>query len=136
AVVVRIGPEESAAHAELLPGEAHLLNGQGDRLHRQHGDTEEAVWIGTAVVGEPAIVGSAHGRREPRIVDRAAEETDARIKERSVDAVQVHVRNSRVRVEAALPPLDVLHGDVIDRALPGADPAEGAEPLGASQTLA
>src|SRR5262249_26783089 len=37
---------------------------------------------------------------------------------------------------AALPALDVFHGDVIDRALTGADPADEAEALGTSQNLA
>ena len=41
-----------------------------------------------------------------------------------------------MRVEAARTPFDVLHRDVIDRALTGADPADETEPFRAAQDLA
>src|SRR5206468_9240973 len=66
----------------------------------------------------------------------AAEEAEAGIEEGGIDAVQVHVRNSSVGVEASLPALDVLHSAVVHRALPGSDPADETEALRAPQDLA
>src|SRR5262245_43619330 len=136
AAVVGIGPQESAAHAELFPREAHLLDGQGNRLHRQHRDAEQAIRIRLAVIGEPAVVRAAHRGGEGGFGHRAGEEADARIEEGGVDPVEVHVRNPRVRVEAAAPAIDVFHGALIDRALPGPDGADHAEALGAAEDLA
>ena len=114
-----IGAEEARAHAQLLARVAHLLDGELDRLHRQHGHAEEAVGIGLAVVGEPAVVGAAHGGGQLGLLDRAGEEADARIEERGVDAVQVHVGNAGVRIEAALAAVDVLHGVLGHSCSPG-----------------
>ena len=60
AVLVRVGPQEPAAHAKLLPGVTHLVDGQVDQLHRQHGDPEHALGIRPAVIGQPAVIGTAH----------------------------------------------------------------------------
>jgi len=53
--VIRVRPQKPAAHAELFARVAHLIDRQLDRLHRQHSDPEEAVGVGFAVIGEPAI---------------------------------------------------------------------------------
>src|SRR2546426_4641738 len=136
AAVVRIGPQEPGAHAELLPREAHLCDGQRDRLHRQHRDAEETVRVGLAVIGQPAVVRPAHRRGEARLGHRAREEADARVEKRGVDAVEIHVRNPRVRVETAPAALDILHGALVDHALPGPDGADDAEALRAAEDLA
>ena len=106
-----------------------------DRLHREHGHAEEPIGIRTAVVGQPAVVGAAHRRGQSGLLHRAGEEADARIQERGVDAVQVHVGDTRVRVEAARPALDVLHGGLVGPPLPGADGADVAEALLATEHL-
>src|SRR5262249_26857534 len=59
---------------------------------------------------------------------------DARIEERGVDAVEIHVRDARVRIEAALTAVDVLHV-FFDLALPGADRADHAEAFLAAEHL-
>src|ERR1051326_3238075 len=43
--VIRIGSQEAAAHPELFAREAHLVDRELDRLHRQHRDAEETVGI-------------------------------------------------------------------------------------------
>src|SRR5205814_53742 len=111
------------------PDSRNAMRTRGCRSHRKQGDAEGTVGIGPAVVREPAVVGAAHRRGEPPILDRAGEEADARIEERGVNAVQVHVRDPRVRVEAALAAVDTLHGALVHRALPGADRPDDAEAL-------
>ena len=134
--VVGVRAEEAGAHAELLPRVAHLLDGQVDRLHRQHGDAEEPIGVGLAVVGEPAIVGAAHRGGEPRLLHRAREEAHARVEERGVDAVEIHVRDAGVRVEPARAAFHVLHGGFGGHlTLPGADGPDDAEALLAAQHL-
>ena len=134
--VVGVGAEEAGAHAQLLPRVAHLLDGQVDRLHRQHRHPEQPIGIGLAVVREPAIVGAAHPGREPRLLHRAREEAHARVEEGGVDAVQVHVRDAGVRVEPAGAPFHVLHrGFGGHLTLPGPDGADDAEALLAAQDL-
>jgi len=86
AVVVRVGAQEAAAEAELLAREAHLLDRGLDRLHGQHGDAEQAVGVGLAVVGEPAVVGTAHRTGQAWILDRTDEQAEARIEEGRIDA--------------------------------------------------
>jgi hypothetical protein len=55
--------------------------------------------------------------------------------ESGVDAVKVHVRDARVRIEAALASLLVFHGVVHHRAVTRAHPAQGAQPLLAAEQL-
>src|SRR5262249_29776801 len=135
AAVVGIRPQEAATHAELPAREAHLVDGRVDRLHRQHGNAEQAIGIRLAVVREPAVVGAAHRGGEWRILDGAREQPEARIQKRGVDAVQIHVGDARVRVEAAGATLNVLRRDVRHDALPRADRADEAEPLRAAEDL-
>src|SRR5436309_1319406 len=135
APVVGVRPQEARAHAETVARVPHLLDGGIDRLHRQHGDAEETVRVRLAVIGEPAVVRAADGGGERRILDGAGEESDARIEEGGVDAVEVHVGDARVRIEAALAPIDVLHRLVFDLALPRADRADHAEALLAAEHL-
>ncbi len=136
AAVVRIGPQEPGAHAELLPREAHLFDGQRDRLHRQHRDAEETVRVGLAVIGQPAVVRPAHRRGEARLGHRAREEAHARIEEGRVDAVEVHVGDAGVGIEAAAPAIDVFHLALFHCALAGPDRADDAEALRAAEDLA
>ena len=135
AVVVGIGPQEAAAEAELLAREAHLLDRRVDRLHRQHGDAEQAVGIGLAVVGEPAVVGAAHRGGEGGIADRAGEQAEAGIEEGGVDAVEIHVGDAGVRIEAALASVLVVHRVGRDDALARADAADAAEAGAAAEDL-
>src|SRR6266850_2196987 len=84
AAVVRIGPQEPGAHAELLP----------------------------------------------------REEAHARIEEGRVDAVEVHVGDAGVGIEAAAPAIDVFHLALFHGALAGPDRADDAEALRAAEDLA
>src|SRR5439155_25578757 len=59
-----------------------------------------------------------------------------RIEECRVDAVEIHVGDPGVRIEAALAAFDVLHRRFRHRAVAGADAAEDPEPLRAAVDLA
>src|SRR6516225_6499249 len=125
-VVVRVRPEEAAAKTQLLLGEPHLCDREVDRLQRQHSDTEQAVRIGLAIVGEPAVVGSARRSGELRIMYGPRKQAEARIKEGGVDAIGVHVGDALVRVEPAGLAVLVGHRVGLDDTLPRpyrADPA-------------
>ena len=113
--MIRVRPQEAAAHPERFAGVAQLVDRQLDRLHRQHRDPEQPVGVGLAVIGEPAVVGAAHRTREPGVGDGAGEQTEARVEERGVDAVGVHVDDAGVRVEPALFPLGIFEGVGLDR---------------------
>ena len=134
--VIRVRPQKPAAHPELFAGVAHLVDRELDRLHRQHRDPEQAVGIGLAVIGEPAIVGAAHPGREAGILDGAGEQPEARVEESGVDAVGIHVDDAGVRVEPALLPFGIFEGVGLDRALPDADRAEAADPSRIAQQFA
>ena len=121
-----VRPDEPAAEPELLLGKAHLGDRQVDRLQRQHRHAEEAVRIGLAIIGEPAVVGPAGRGGELRVMDRAGEQAEARIKKGGVDAVGVHVGDPLVRIEPAGLAVLVLHR-VVDDALPGADRANPSD---------
>jgi hypothetical protein len=96
---------------------------------------KEAIRIGLAVVGEPAVVGAAHRRGERGLAHRAREEPHRRVEEGGVDAVEVHVGDPRVRVEAARAPVHELHRRLVHLALPGADGADDVQPFLAAQHL-
>src|ERR1700704_3399170 len=134
--VIRGGPQEPAAHPELFAGEAHLVDRQLDRLHRQHRDPEQALGVRLAVIGEPAIVGAAHRGGEAGILDGAREQADTRIEEGGVDAVGIHVDDARVRVEPALAPLGIFQGVGLDDPLSDADGTQAADPPRIAQHLA
>ena len=55
-VVVRIGPDEGGAHAELVAGKPHLLDRQLNRMQGQHGNAKEAIRIGLTVIRQPPVV--------------------------------------------------------------------------------
>jgi len=129
------GPQKAAAHAEIAAREAHLGDRVVDRLQRQHGDPEQAVRIGLAVIGQPPVVGAAHRGGERGIVHRAGEQPHARVQKRGVDAVQIHVRDAFMRVEAARAPFFVGHRLGRDGTLPCADPADPAHALLAAEHL-
>src|SRR6266850_2366068 len=133
--VIRIGPQESAAHPELFACVAHLVDRQIDRLHRQHGDPEEALGIWLAVVGEPAVVGAAHPGGKAGILDGAREQAETGIEEGGVDAVGIHVDDARVRVEPALAPFGVFQGVGLDDSLSDADGTQTADPPRIAQQL-
>ena len=122
---------------ELLLGKAHLGDRQIDRLQRQHRDAEQAVGIGLAVIGEPAVIGAAGRGSERRVLDRAREEAEARIKKGGIDAVGIHVGDALVRVEPAGLAVLVRHRVALDDALPRADRADAAdaEPAVADRVL-
>ena len=111
----------------LLPRELHLLDRQLDRLQRQHRHAEQAVGIGLAVIGEPAVVGAADRGGELRVMDRAREQPEARIEKGGVDAVGIHVGDALVRIEPARLAVLVVHRVGLDDALPGADRADPAD---------
>ena len=125
--VVRVRPDEGGLEAELFAHEAHLGDREIDILHRQHRHAEQPVRIGLAVIGEPAVIGTAHRGGELRIVDRAGEQPDARVKEGGIDTVGIHVRDARVRVEAAGLAVLVGHRVGLDDALARADRADTAD---------
>jgi hypothetical protein len=50
--VIRVGPQEPAAHPELFAGVAYLVDRKIDRLHRQHRDPEQAIGIRLALRGD------------------------------------------------------------------------------------
>src|SRR4029077_7476433 len=134
--VIRVGPQESAAHPELFAGVAHLVHRQIDRLHRQHGDPEEALGIWLAVVGEPAVVGAGHPGGKAGILDGAREQAETGVEEGGVDAVGIHVDDARVRVEPALAPFGVFQGVGLDDSLSDADGTQAADPPRIAQQLA
>jgi hypothetical protein len=70
-VVVRVGAQEGTLEAELLSREAHLLDRMRHRLHRQHRHPEQPVGVRLAVIGEPAVVGTAERGGEVGVVDGA-----------------------------------------------------------------
>ncbi len=136
-VVVGIGADEAGAEAEFLPREAHFGNREVDRLHRQHRDAEEAVGVGLAVIGEPAVVGAAGRGGQFGVVDRAGKEAEARIEKGGVDAVGIHVGDAGMRVEPARLAVLVFHRVGGNDALPRPDPADppDAEPPVADRVL-
>src|SRR2546427_266063 len=134
--VIWVRPQEPAAHPELFTGEAHLVDRQLDRLHRQHRDPEQALGVRLAVIGKPAVVGVAHRGGEAGILDGAGEQAEARIEEGGVDAVGIHVDDARVRVEAAFAPLGVFQGAGLDDALSGAHGTQATDPPRITQQLA
>ena len=93
------------------------------------------VGIGLAVIGEPPVIGAAHRSRQHRIMHRAGEQPHARIQKGGIDAVQIHVRNPLMRIEAAGAPVLIAHGLGRDHALPCADPADPAHTLPAAEDL-
>jgi hypothetical protein len=104
--VIRVRPQEPAAHPERLASVAHLLDRELDRLHRQHRDPEQPVGVGLAVIGEPTVIGAAHRGREPGLLNGAGEQAEARVEESGVDPVGIHVndlmwRSYRARVTDA-----------------------------------
>src|SRR5439155_1570036 len=96
--VIRVGPQEPAAHPELFAGEAHLVDRQLDRLHRQHRDAEQPLGVRLAVIGQPAVVGAAHRGGKARVLDGAREQAETGIEEGGVDAVGIHVHEGRERL--------------------------------------
>src|SRR3989449_5840077 len=134
--VIRVGPQEPAAHPELFAGVAHLVDRQVDRLHGQHRDPEKALGIRLAVIGEPAVVGAAHPCGQAGILDGAGEQAETGIEEGGIDAVGIHVDDARVRVEPAFAPLGIFQGAGLDDALPGADGPQAADPPRIAQQLA
>src|SRR6185437_4666666 len=95
------------------------------------------VGVGLAVIREPAVVSAADRGGEAHVFHRAGEQADARVEECRVDAVEVHVGDARVRIEAALAALLVFPCVVHDDgAVARTDRAEIAEPLLAAQHLA
>src|SRR6516164_10699522 len=125
-VVVRVRPQKAATEAQFLLGKTHLGDREVDRLHRQHGDTEQTVGIGLAVIGEPAVIGPASRGSELRVMYRAGEQAEARIEEGGVDAVGIHVGDALVRIEPAWLPVLILHR-VVDDTLPRSDRADPAD---------
>src|SRR5207245_2823830 len=125
-----------AAHPELFTGEAHLVDRQLDRLHRQHRDPEQALGVRLAVIGKPAVVGVAHRGGEAGILDGAGEQAEARIEEGGVDAVGIHVDDARVRVETAFASFGVFQGAGLDDALSGAHGTQATDPPRITQQLA
>src|SRR5438093_2550215 len=134
--VIRVGPQEPAAHLELLAGVAHLVDRQLDRLHRQHRDPEEALGIRLAVIGEPAVVGAAHRGGKAGILDGAREQAETGIEEGGIDAVGIHVDDARVWVEPAPAPFGIFQRAGLDDSLPDADGAQAADPARIAQQLA
>ncbi len=132
-VAIRVGADEAGLEAQLLAGEAHLGDRQIDRLQGQHRDAEQAVGIGPAIIGEPAVVGAAGRGGEFRVVDRTGEQAEARVEKGGIDAVVIHVRDALVRVEAAGLAVLVGHRVGLDDALPRAD---GTDPADAGAAVA
>src|ERR1051326_3608735 len=134
--VIRVRPQKAAAHPELFARIAHLLDRKLDRLHRQHRDPEQPVWVRLAVIREPAVVGAAPRRGELRVLDRPGEETEARIKEGGVDPVRVHIDDAGMRIEPALLPFGIFETVELDVALADADRAEAADPARIAEQFA
>ena len=132
-VVIGVRPDEGALEAQFLAGELHFLDGEIDRLHRQHRDPEQPVRIGLAVIREPPVVGARDRGSERRVLHRTREQPDAGIQERGVDPVLVHVGNPSMRVETTLAALGIFHGVVHHRALARADAAQSAHALFAAE---
>ena len=131
-VVVGVGPQEAGAEAKFLPSKPHLRDRKVYRLHRQHRDAEQTVGIGLAVIGEPAIVGTAGRRRQLGVMDRPGKQAEARIEEHGVDAVGIHIGDAGMRVEPARLAFLVFHGIGSNDTLSGAnraDPANADPPV-------
>src|SRR5208282_6738238 len=126
-VVVRVRPDEAAAKTELLLGKPHLGDREVDRLQWQHRDTEQAVRIGLAIIGEPAVVGATRRSGELRVMYGAGEQAEARIKEGGIDAVQIHIGDALVRIEPTGLTVLVCHRVALDDTLPRADRADPAD---------
>ena len=130
--VIRIGTDKAAPHAEFLAGITHLSDRQLDRLQRQHRRAKEAIWIRLAVIRKPAVIGTTQCRCQRRITRCPAEQTQRRIQNHGINAIQIHVRDTRVGIEAALPTLnvpDIRRGC----SLPSANGPGKAEPLRSTQ---
>src|SRR5216683_3101198 len=134
AAAVRIGTNETGAVSQLLRREAQFLHRAFDRLHRQHRRAYNR-WLADyckpypdrlAVIREPPVVRAASRGRELGVIHPAEKQAKTRIQERRVDSLGVHIRDARMRVEAALAPLRVWH-PVLDRAVARADCAQPAE---------
>src|SRR5262249_3351394 len=80
------------------------------------------------VVGEPAIVGTAHRGGKGRILDGACEQAETGIEKGAVDPVAIHVDDARVRIEPAPAPLGVFEGVGLHDSLPDADGTQAADP--------
>src|SRR5229473_3895475 len=126
AAAVRIGTNETGAVSQLLGRETQFLHRASDRLHRQHRRAEKAIRVRLAVVGEPSVVRAASRGRELGVIHPAEKQAKTRIEEGRVDSLGVHIRDARMRVEAAFAPLGVWH-PVLDRAVARADCAEPTE---------
>ena len=134
--VVRVRPQETAAHAKRFARVTQLLGRQFDRLHRQHRDPEQPVGVRLAIIREPAVVGAAHRGGQFGVLDRAGEQTEAWVEERGVDPVEVHVHDAGVGIEAALAPVGVFQAVEPDLALPDADRPQAADAARITQQLA
>src|SRR6516164_2268137 len=121
-VVVGVGPNEAAAEAQFLFGKAYLGDREVDRLQWQHRDAEQAIGIGLAIIGEPAVVGAARRSGELGVLNRAGEQAEAWIEEGGVDAVGIHVGDALVRIKPARLSVLILHR-VVDDTLPRPDRA-------------
>ena len=133
--VIRVWPQETARHPKRLLRIAHFRHGIFDRLHRQHGHTEQAVGVRLTVIGQPAIVSAAHGGGEIGILDSAGKETEARIEKCGVDPVRIHVNDARVRVEATLAAFLVFQGVDLYLTLAHADGTEASDPARIAEQL-
>ena len=88
---------------------------------------EQTVWVGAAIIGEPAVVAAADRRGQCRLVNRTRKQSEARVEEGRVDAVRVHIGDALVRIEAAGLAVLVLHRVGGDDALTRPDPTDTAD---------
>jgi len=88
---------------------------------------EQTVWVGAAIIGEPAVVSPADRSGQRRVVNRAGKQPEARVEEGRVDAVRVHIGDALVRIEAAGLAVLVLHRVGGDDALTRPDPTDTAD---------
>ena len=97
----RVGPQEAAAHAQFPARKLNLLDRLLDGLDRQHPRCR-ITDPGTACSSQLAS-GCRPGTTRQRDSDRAPRRriTPCSIEERGIDAVEIHVGNSLVRVETA-----------------------------------
>src|SRR5262249_28080900 len=99
----RVGPPEDSEQAELVLRPLQLFNGQPGILQRDERYALQTSGVGTAVLGQPVVVGAADGRRglglDIALPDDV--ETDGREQDPDVDALLVHVAQVRWSVEAS-----------------------------------